>query len=88
VPEQEADLLEGGPSGQVVNVVARIGEDAAVSIQVTNRRRGCDDILETGFGGRFRRHEANDTRKASGFRLQLQLKRVRSCEALKPKPKA
>jgi hypothetical protein len=37
VPQQVADFLEGGGSGEVVNVVAAVREYAAIAVEVADR---------------------------------------------------
>ena len=49
MPEQVADLLEGRELGQVVDVVAAVGEHAALAVEIADRRRRRDDVLEPGF---------------------------------------
>src|SRR5688572_922879 len=46
MPEQVADLLEGGGLRQVVDVVPAIREHAAIAVEVTDRRGRRDDVLE------------------------------------------
>ena len=53
VPEQVADLLEGRPLREVVDVVAVVRKNAAIAVQVTDGRRRGDDVFEAGFGFRF-----------------------------------
>src|SRR5436190_8005897 len=48
MPQQEADFLEGGPPGQIVNVVPAVGKHALFAIQVADGRRGRDDVFEAG----------------------------------------
>ena len=48
VPEEEAHLFEGGVSRQLVNVVAAVGEHAAIAVQIADRGRGGDGVFEAG----------------------------------------
>src|SRR4051812_18416918 len=47
MPQQVAHLLEGRRLRQIVDVVPAVGEDAALAIQITDRRRRRDNVLET-----------------------------------------
>ena len=51
VPQQIADFLERGVLGEIVDVVAAIGEHAALAIQITNGRRRDDDVFKPCLGG-------------------------------------
>src|SRR5687768_1838532 len=46
MPEQVADFFEGGGAGELVDVVAAVGEDAAIAVEVTDGGRRRDDVLE------------------------------------------
>ena len=50
VPEQVADLLERRVPGEIVDVVAAVGEHAAIAVEITDRRGGGDGIFETRLG--------------------------------------
>ena len=50
VPEQVADLFEGGRLRQVVDVVPAVGEHPLLAVEITDRRRGRDDVLEAALG--------------------------------------
>src|SRR4030095_7196941 len=47
VPEEVADLLEARALGQVLDVVASVGEAAVGAVEITELRRGGDDPLES-----------------------------------------
>ena len=47
VPEQVADLLEGGVARQIVDVVPAIGQHAALPVEITDSRGGRDDLVES-----------------------------------------
>src|SRR5690606_37624878 len=46
VPQQVADLLEGGRPGEIVDVVPTIGEHTAVAVDVAQRRGRGDHVLQ------------------------------------------
>ena len=50
VPEQVADLFEGGGFREIVDVVAAVREDTAIAVEITDRGRGRDDVLEPALG--------------------------------------
>jgi hypothetical protein len=50
MPQEITDLLERRAAREVVDVVPVVGEHPTVAVQVTDGRRGGDDIFETGFG--------------------------------------
>ena len=54
VPQQVADFLERRMLGKIVDVVAAIGQHSPLTIQIADRRRRNDDVLETGFCGGYR----------------------------------
>ena len=56
MPEEITDFLERRVPREVVNVVAAVGQHAAVAVEVTDRRRTGDGVFESGFGLRGRGH--------------------------------
>jgi hypothetical protein len=46
MPQEEADLFERGELREIVDVVPAVREHAALAIEITNRRRRGDDVLE------------------------------------------
>ena len=66
VPQQVAHLLEGGARRELVDVVPAVGEDTLLPIEIADRRRRGDDILEPAL--RFLRgsHELNLTPRRQG----------------------
>src|SRR3989304_533694 len=58
VPQQIADFLERHAAlgiRQVVNVVPVIRQNAALAVEIADRRLAGDNVLETGFGLRVAR---------------------------------
>jgi hypothetical protein len=47
VPQQIADFFERRRLREVVDVVPAIREHALIPVEITNRRRGRDDVFET-----------------------------------------
>ena len=50
MPEEVADLLERARFGQVVHVVPAVGEHPAIAVEIADRRRRGDDVLESSLG--------------------------------------
>ena len=65
VPEQVADLFEGRSAGEIVDVVAAVGENAAVAIEVTDCRVARDNVFEPGLGLFRGRHGFDRSRSRS-----------------------
>ena len=59
VPQQVADLFEGRVPREIVDVVAAVGQHAAIAVEIADRRRGGDGIFEPRFGLRGRVHSRN-----------------------------
>ena len=53
MPQEEADLFERGLGREIVDVVAAIGEHAAVAVDEADRRRRGDDVFKSALGLRF-----------------------------------
>ena len=56
MPQQVADLLEGGLSREIVNIVPTICQHAALPVEVAKLGGGRDDPLEPGDCACLRRH--------------------------------
>ena len=56
MPEQVADFLEARRPREIVDVVSAVRQHAPFPVEVANLRRGRHDPLESGRGGRLRRH--------------------------------
>jgi len=50
MPQEEADLFERGGLREIVDVVSAVREHAALAVQVTDRRRCGDHVLESALG--------------------------------------
>jgi hypothetical protein len=67
VPQQIADLLERGATlgvGQIVNVAALIGQDAASAVQETDGGLPGDDVFQAGFGRDLGGHNRRTFRRS------------------------
>ena len=68
MPKEITNLLEGRALREVVNVVAVVRKNAALAVEITNRRGRGDDVLEAAFGfWFFHGHKSDDIRRVGAF---------------------
>src|SRR5581483_6939187 len=78
VPQEVADLFEGGILGQVMDINATVGQDAPVSIYVADAGDGGDNAFQTLGRQSGRRHKASHSTDAGGRRKVSAMGRAHS----------